>query len=492
MAGLAFDLATLALAVNYLTALATRAAGAYLQTDECFHATVSEWIATHHRLPRTLPELYSGFYYFYPPLFHVLGALWTSAFGAHAFRFLNVFVTALLMAVVWLGCRRLGAPAAGRWAVSLCVASSAVSIYALRLYVEQLTTLLAAAALILILRGRDRPTPRTIVTLGVVIGLAILAKHTAFTLVAFLVAAAIAYAIRGLSANARGYALAAGIATLVAAPMFLRNQVLYGSALYPVLAPDLHPVLHALNRRVFTPQPMLFYRQIILDAGPAITLMVVAGIVSATIQRRWSMETALLGFCLVAVAVAPFQPLLESRHLLPAVVGAATLASIIVAQKLEHRPAVAAAIGIGLLAWGTASVVGMPASLRSRLDAPAGAREAYRAVERLVPAGERVLSLATYDTYYYSRRPATWPLAWGQEDHPVEMFLTSDCDSVLAGLHRHRLHYLLLSRVPQGEVFDGTNTPRPFIECIGHLIDQEHLEILWSDQTQGLLRVRER
>jgi hypothetical protein len=100
-----------------------------------------------------------------------------------------------------------------------------------------------------------------------------------------------------------------------------------------------------------------------------------------------------------------------------------------------------------------------------------------------------VLSLYTYDTFYYARRPATWPIAWGQKEHPVEMFLTGDCDSVLAGLQRHRLRYLLVSREGQGPRFDGANYPRPFLECMAVLLAERRLSPLWSSPDFALLRV---
>src|SRR5438477_8505733 len=80
------DLSVLAIAALWLFLLARQAAGARLQSDECFHAVVSQWIATHHTLPETLPQFYSGFAYYYPPLFHVLGGVIVAIGGGSAFR----------------------------------------------------------------------------------------------------------------------------------------------------------------------------------------------------------------------------------------------------------------------------------------------------------------------------------------------------------------------------------------------------------------------
>ena len=98
-----FALALIASA--YLATLAERVSGARFQTDECFHASMAQWIASHGTLPRVIHELYSGFYYYYPPLFHIAGGLWILAFGAHAFCFLNLFFTAALLVSILAGCR---------------------------------------------------------------------------------------------------------------------------------------------------------------------------------------------------------------------------------------------------------------------------------------------------------------------------------------------------------------------------------------------------
>src|SRR5262249_40086662 len=119
----ASDLATLGLAIWLIVALSARMANARYQTDECFHAYMAEWIAAHHTLPRIIPELYSGFYYYSPPLFHLLGAAWSVVFGLDALRYINVAVTALVLVTLYAGCRALGARTAARWSVVLCAAN---------------------------------------------------------------------------------------------------------------------------------------------------------------------------------------------------------------------------------------------------------------------------------------------------------------------------------------------------------------------------------
>ncbi|MEO5619032.1 MAG: hypothetical protein ABIS67_14785 [Candidatus Eisenbacteria bacterium] len=484
----AADLAALALVVFYLVTLAQYVAGARLQTDECFHATMSGWIATHGTLPRVIPELYSGFAYFYPPLFHLLGALWIKAFGTDAFRFLNVFVTALLLAWVVLAGRPAGGRTAVRWAVLLCIANSWLAHHAMRLYVEQLTTLLAVGAVLLILELRRSPRPRVVLALGVVAGLAVLAKLSMLLLVALLVSFAGAYALRRERAVARAFAMAGGIALVTAAPLFLRNALLFGSPIYPALAPDQNALLYELNRSAFTPHPAAFYLAAATHAGVAIGLMVLAAFAFAAVRRRFSLEVALLGFCMALYFAGPLQPLLDPRHLLPVIAVAAVLSSRIVALELDSRPSIRASISVALLLLAGLSLAPMT-NQRKVLDLPAPLVDALEAVRLNVPEGETVLSLWTYDTYYYSHRPATWPIPWSQKHPPVEMFLTGNCDSVMLALQQHQLRYLLVPRQADAARFTGVNYPRAFLLCVGNLVEQQRLEVLWSSPTLGLVKV---
>src|SRR5690242_6761181 len=133
---------TTAAAVLWLVRLAPQALRARFYTDECFHAYASTWILAHHALPRELPGLYSGFYYYYPPLLHVVGAMWAGAWGAGALSTLNLALAGATLAVLGWGARGVAPAAPRRWAVLLLLLSVPLAQYALRFYAEALETLL--------------------------------------------------------------------------------------------------------------------------------------------------------------------------------------------------------------------------------------------------------------------------------------------------------------------------------------------------------------
>ncbi|HKQ58960.1 MAG TPA: hypothetical protein VJY35_13935, partial [Candidatus Eisenbacteria bacterium] len=171
-----------AIALTYLALLWRQAAPAVFASDECFHEYVAQWIGTHGGFPRALPEFYSGLPYFYPPLLHVLGALVFKLAGPDALRYVNVVLTGFLLLAL-RGLPIPGVPAAARrCAALLCIATPALSLYAVRFYAETLATLLAVLVVTLLLRLRapgGSAGMRGAVALGLVTGLALLAKQPA-------------------------------------------------------------------------------------------------------------------------------------------------------------------------------------------------------------------------------------------------------------------------------------------------------------------------
>src|SRR5262245_23953194 len=225
---LVLDLAVLALCLGYLAALWRQAAPAWFASDECFHAYLAEWIAGHAALPRTLPEFYSGLPYFYPPLFHLLGATVLKLAGAEALKYLNVVLSGLLFVALYAipvpGLSR----TARRCATLLCLGSRALALFAVRFYAEALATLLAVVFVLLLLRARARPGLGKGLLLGLAAVAALLAKHPAGVGPVLLVLLAAIDLARGRRPTARAMLVALGVAIVVSLPFFGRNAVLFG------------------------------------------------------------------------------------------------------------------------------------------------------------------------------------------------------------------------------------------------------------------------
>jgi hypothetical protein len=474
--------------LGFLGLIAAQAGAARFFTDECFHAWVARWIAAHGTLPREIPELYSGFAYAYPPLFHLAGALAVRVGGAGALPWVNPALTAAMLAVLaFLPPREVGR-AARRWAVLITAGSAAVATFALRFYAEAALAALAAAAALLFLRFASGGR-RVAAGLGVVLGLAVATKTSALALLALPgVAGAVALA-RGERAPAGRALVALATALAVAAPVLIRNQVLFGSALYPAFAPDLDPALWRLHLERFGLTPGAFHARVIPMLAPA--LAVAAAGLALHLARRGVPRPAHAGaavglvlFGLAALLAAPALPVHDPRHVLPLLPVLATAGAALLAPALAPRAR--RAVEAGLLGFAVLGLAWLP-GLRARLDPPKELVPAYRAVADHVPEGGTVLSLWTYDTFYWSGRAATWPVPWGQARRPLSPLLARDGATVVRELDRHGIDAVLAPRASRAERFDGSNYPRDFVLALGEAVEAGSLRVAWSNERLVLL-----
>src|SRR5262245_48537985 len=129
-------LAAVVLSAYAVVKLWAQAAHGTFATDECFHATAAAVVPRTRTLPTAFPQFYSGFYYYYQPLFHIAGAVWMALFGRTA---LHVFPTVLFAGLLGtLLARPLGpgSTLAGAWAALLVLTNQTLLNYATRFYAE--------------------------------------------------------------------------------------------------------------------------------------------------------------------------------------------------------------------------------------------------------------------------------------------------------------------------------------------------------------------
>src|SRR5262249_38892974 len=152
-----------------------------------------------------------------------------------------------------------GVPAAARaGAVLLCVTNLSLAHFAVRFYVEGLTTLEFAIATALFLRHEARGGRGAALGLGAVAGLALLTKFTGWLLLLLILARAAFLAVRGERGRAGQLGIATLVALAIAAPWLVRNQILFGSPVYPAMAPDMDHALYTLNLHKFSVPPLDF------------------------------------------------------------------------------------------------------------------------------------------------------------------------------------------------------------------------------------------
>jgi len=472
-----------------LVRLARQAMDGVLASDECFHAYAAEWIARHHAIPEIFPELYSGFFYYYPPLLHLLGAVWLSLFGqTGALLAVSPVLAAALLVFLATGAAGAVPRRAGLWAAALVAIQPTIFAMAGRFYVESLVTLLFTVGAALLLVARRRARWPTTVTLGVVCGLALLAKFNAWALWLGIVATAGWDARHGEPVRARHLAVAAVIALAFVAPWLVRNQVLFGSAWYPAFAAGLDRNLWELNARHFSTPPLLFLTAIPGIVGAWILVLVLAAFAAAALARRWTIRESVLAGALLSMVVTALVPFSQARHLGPTIAVLAMVAAGEVERALRAEPRIALGVGAALVVLLAIANVTLP-NPRVAADPPEFLLEALPQVAKHTPPDARILSLWTYDTFWVTRRAATWPIPWGQQRPPLDLFYDRDPALLYAHLKENGItHVLSPPRITAGG-FDGANYPEDFTRGLAVLTRAHRLRLEWRSDALILLSV---
>ncbi len=438
-------------------------------------------------MPERIPELYGGLFYSYPPLLHVLGAGWVTLFGPQSLPIMNVLLYGALLCALAL------VPVPGlpstprRWALWLVIANAAPATYAVQFYAEILTCLLGLLVALLVLRVAATGRVRDGVLLGVASGFALFAKNTALLVPVLLAGLVLAQGVARRRDGVRAGLWALAVALALATPMLLRNQMLFGSAIYPGLARDIDPWLYGLNRERFGRELPIYLAAVWSTVGGWVLSWGALGGIVALAARRLDVGAGLLACSLVGIAVSPFSPLHEARHVMPLIAVIALAGAIHVHHALRARALTSIAVEYGLAAIALIAVLTL-GDRRTPYDVPPHLAEAYAAIEERVPPGRTGLSLWTYEAFYHAGRPATWPIPWGQGTRsPAALFREQDPERFLAELDRLGIEWMLVPRGAGAERFNGANYPRSFMSCVTALAQRGALRVVWGSSVLVLV-----
>jgi hypothetical protein len=318
---------------------------------------------------------------------------------------------------------------------------------------------------------------------GIAAGLALIEKQPFALFPCLLGLLAALYAVRGERRLATSLLIALGVSVVISLPFFLRNQMLFASPFYPAASSPAQRALDGMNTRMFSQPATAFYRQALEVAGPVIPWLVVAALIWSVARGPRDLRAGVLGLCAAFTIAAPMIHRFEARHLNPFVAVMALLSCLVLYDALARRRAICIAAQWALIAWGAFAMVRQP-NFRPAMNPAPALMEGFRAVKQNVPAGSTVLSLWTYDTFYYSGRNATWPIPWSRSADQLPLFESRDPERFLATLDRQSIDYLLVPRNAPPPQFNGGNYPRPFIDAMVHLLETGRLRIVW--QSDGL------
>ena len=127
----------------YFFILSSSLANTYFWADENVHAYISSVIFKTHSIPAVLPEdIYGGFKYSYPPLFHILGAVVMEIGGFPALKFTNLILLILFLIGFYFLIRKFYGNSEALLACLLISLSPTIAINSIRFMTEMLSMVL--------------------------------------------------------------------------------------------------------------------------------------------------------------------------------------------------------------------------------------------------------------------------------------------------------------------------------------------------------------
>jgi hypothetical protein len=466
------------------------AASGVFASDECFHVTAATTILRMHALPAEFPQFYSGFFYYYPPLFHVLGALCLAWFGFGGLHLLPTVIYGATLATLALAGRKV-APAGAVAAAGLLFASHPIFLlYGTKLYAEGLSALLAVAATVAVVEWWRTPSRGRALLAGLLCGLGVLTKLTVLTPLVLLLGVAVAAARPGSSRPARQLAWGVVLALGLALAVPIHNQIFYRSALYPIGAWDLDRALYALNHARFSSPVGVFYLALPRAIGPWLGLAMIAAVAMLAWRRSAGIWEAAFGLAIASMLLAPLVPFVQSRHLLPFLAVAALASMAMIFERLRWNPTLR---DLALLVFLVPAAIAHAdfRSPRATTDLPEHLKQAFRQFKPLLHENDLVLSLWTYDTAYYTGARATWPNPWGQrpERRPIAMFAETDARRFVAELRERGIGFVLMPSEIADQPFNSANYPMSFVHCVNEAVSAGAMGPVWTTGKILLIKV---
>ena len=127
----------------YFFILSSSLANTYFWADENVHAYISSVIFKTHSIPAVLPDdIYGGFKYSYPPLFHILGAVVMEIGGFPALKFTNLILLILFLIGFYFLIRKFYGNSEALLACLLISLSPTIAINSIRFMTEMLSMVL--------------------------------------------------------------------------------------------------------------------------------------------------------------------------------------------------------------------------------------------------------------------------------------------------------------------------------------------------------------
>ena len=452
----------------YLFKLFSSLEETFFWADENTHTYISSLIAENHKLPTRLPDdIYGGFVWSYPPLFHILAAGTLSVAGFAALKYINLVLLLLFFICFYFLILKYYGQNEAVIACLLISLSPALAINSVRFMTDMLSTFLIFFSAFFFLRAIEKNKFLPAALSGLSTGLLLLSKQTGIIVLSFYGLLLLWFLWKNKKC-AKTMLYIIGVSLVIYIPYLgwgAYHKIDASGFLYYLFGNMPEWAIEAVRSFRHHDSSLkefayLFYS----GAGPIITISflipVYYMIKSRAEELPYNLMFALLIYLILAMSV---WHITNSRHtlsLLPILAFLVGYASI----KSFHKKTIVNIFILLLFIFSAYTAYKMP-NYREKYNMPKEFASIAQKIKDNRSTGDgRVFSVFAFDVLMYSQKPVIWPYP-NLGDIPLELFEEHNTEELYALLKKYNIKYILINMafVRNTDTYFGRNYPLHFM-----------------------------
>ena len=471
--------------------------GTYFWADENKHAYICSLISKIHQIPIVLPEeIYGGFQWSYPPLFHILGALFLGVAGFSALKFFNLLLLLIFLVSFYTLIRKYYGQNEAVIACLLATLSPVIAVNTVRFMTEMLTMLLTFYSFFFMLLALKRNEKKFAISSGLFTGLLMLTKQVGIVFLSFYFLLLIWFLWKNKK-NAKIMLYVVGVSVAINIP-YLVWVIYHKIEVYNFLSfflglgnkPEWANKGVSSFRRYDSSLiefAYLFYK----GNGFLITISLLFPLYHFIRTRiKDAPQNYIFVLTIYLSLIMIIWHITNERHTIILLPLTAFLCGYAMHQIISNKIMVKVMILMLLIIAGY-SAYHMP-DHRQKYNAPAEFINLAEIIEKNNSPSARTLGMHRFDILMYTRKPVIWPHP-KLHDAPIELVQKQKADKLYRLLKKFHVKYILIEtrRITESDSFQSRNYPLYFVRTCEQLERQGKiaLEALSKHKQFILLKV---
>ena len=452
----------------YLLKLFTSLGETFFWADENVHAYISSVILDTHSLPALLPDdIYGGFKWSYPPLFHLLAAGIMSVAGFAALKYMNLVLLLLFFICLYFLILKYYGQDEAVIACLLISLSPALAINTIRFMTDMLSMVLIFFSAFFFLQALEKENKRHAILSGLTTGLLLLSKQTGIIVTSFYCLLLFWFLWKDKK-GAKLMLYILGTAGVIYIPyliwaLYHKIDIFGFLSLFLGNKPE-WATMAVKSFRQYDSSLKEFAYLFYTGAGPIITISLLIPIYYMIKSRAKELPFNFIFFLLIYLMIAmSVWHITNMRHTLSLFPILAFLVSYVII-KAFHKNAIINIVILLMFIASTYSVYKMP-NYRQKYNGP----KDFIAIAQIIKDDSsyddgRVFSINVFDVLMYTQKPVIWPYP-NLGDIPIELFEKHNTQKFYALLKKYHIKYILIDMVfvRNTEAYFGRNYPLHFV-----------------------------